>query len=117
MRFIVDAQLPRSLSLLINQLGYDSIHTMDMESKNATSDVIIYRFSVDDNRTVISKDSDFIHSHLLLNKPEKLIMVKTGNIKNHELLNLFENNLAKMIDMLAEHSIIEIHKYQIILHT
>jgi predicted nuclease of predicted toxin-antitoxin system len=29
MRFVVDAQLPKSLSDLINSKGYDSIHTLD----------------------------------------------------------------------------------------
>lgn len=42
-RFIVDVQLPRSLLLLINQFAYDSIHTLDMENKNSTSDTTNYK--------------------------------------------------------------------------
>ncbi len=38
MKFIVDAQLPKSLSDLLNSRGFDSIHTLDLPNKNSTSD-------------------------------------------------------------------------------
>lgn len=38
MKFIVDAQLPRKLSVYLNEKGYDSIHTLDLPKKNATPD-------------------------------------------------------------------------------
>ena len=38
MKFIVDAQLPKSLSDLLNYRGLDSVHTMDFPNKNSTSD-------------------------------------------------------------------------------
>ena len=30
MKFLVDAQLPKRLALLLNDLGYDVIHTLDL---------------------------------------------------------------------------------------
>ena len=32
-KFIVDAHLPKKLSDLLVELGYDSIHTFDLENK------------------------------------------------------------------------------------
>lgn len=44
-------------------------------------------------------------------------MVKTGNIKNRELLALFQNNLIKMISMLDNNNLIEIHQGETISHS
>jgi len=82
MRFVVDAQLPKSLSDLINSKGYDSIHTLDLPKANATQDNEILELSTRENRVVVTKDNDFLDSFLLIGKPKKLIFVKTGNIKN-----------------------------------
>ena len=35
MKFIVDAQLPKSLTRLLAELGHDAIHTLDMPERNA----------------------------------------------------------------------------------
>jgi predicted nuclease of predicted toxin-antitoxin system len=66
---------------------------------------------------VISKDSDFLESYLLTNSPEKLVLVKTGNIRNTDLLLIFENNLNSLCSLLSESSLIEINKVEIIVHS
>lgn len=82
MKFIVDAQLPRSLSITICQQGYDSIHTLDLHQQNRTKDSDIIAISTAQQRVVITKDSDFLNSFLLKKEPSKLIIVRTGNITN-----------------------------------
>ena len=59
MKFIVDAHLPKKLSYFLQEKGYDSIHTLDLPNKNASSDLEINNLSLKENRIVISKDSDF----------------------------------------------------------
>ena len=56
MKFIVDAQLPKSLSDFLSAKGYDSIHTLDLESKNSANDFEIIKISKRDIRIVITKD-------------------------------------------------------------
>lgn len=46
----------------------------------------------------------------------KLIMVKTGNIKNDELLMVFILNFEKVISLIKENSLLEINKNEIIVH-
>jgi len=116
MKFIVDAQLPKSLSLWIKSVGYDSVHTIDLPDKNFTTDTYVTNISLSENRVVISKDSDFLESQLLYNKPQKLILVKTGNIKNAELLQIFETNFTKIITLLKHCSLLEINQTEIIEH-
>ncbi len=62
MKFIVDAQLPKSLARFLSERGFDAIHTLDLPGKNATDDREINRLSLEEKRIVISKDSDFYDS-------------------------------------------------------
>ncbi|WP_219921611.1 DUF5615 family PIN-like protein [Rufibacter sp. XAAS-G3-1] len=41
MKFIVDAQLPKSLSDLLRSKGIESVHTLDLPDKNKTKDGFI----------------------------------------------------------------------------
>ena len=69
MKFLIDAQLPKRLALLLTNLGYDVIHTLDLPNKNSTSDIEINRISVAEKWIVISKDRDFFDSILLYQEP------------------------------------------------
>ena len=71
----------------------ESIHTRDLPEKNATPDSEIIRLADDENRFVISKDSDFLDNYILDGSPKKLLIVSTGNINNRNLIRLFEKNL------------------------
>lgn len=59
MKFIVDAQLPKSLSSLLNSLGADAIHTLDLPEQNKTGDHNIIKIAKTEQRVVITKDRDF----------------------------------------------------------
>jgi predicted nuclease of predicted toxin-antitoxin system len=56
MNFIVDAQLPKSLSDFLNSKGHNSIHTLELDNKNKTSDNTIVEIAEKENRVVITKD-------------------------------------------------------------
>ena len=116
MKFLIDAQLPESLSDFLNGSGHDSIHTLELPAKNKTGDNIIAQKANDENRIVISKDTDFLESYLLFSKPAKLILVKTGNIKNNDLLQLFKKNLSILVTLMQSANFIEITKTEIISH-
>jgi len=68
-----------------------------------------------DSRVVITKDIDFLNSFYINGKPYKLILVTTGNIRNRELLTLFDNLIENIIEKLSTSNIIEINKNQIII--
>jgi predicted nuclease of predicted toxin-antitoxin system len=60
MIYIVDAQLPRKLSIWLNENGFESIHTLDLPDQNDTQDLEIIRISTEmENSVVVSKDKDF----------------------------------------------------------
>jgi predicted nuclease of predicted toxin-antitoxin system len=114
MKFLVDAQLPRKLSRFLTSKNFDSIHTLDLPGKNFTTDSEIIEICEKQNRVIITKDSDFYESKLLSNKPQKLIMVQTGNISNDLLISLFDANMERIISFLEFCDIVEITSVSII---
>lgn len=90
MRVLVDAHLPQRLSEFLSAHEIESKHTLDLPKKNATPDSEIIQFADNENRIVISKDSDFFDNYILDGSPKKLLIVSTGNINNRNLIRLFE---------------------------
>lgn len=56
--------------ILTNELGCDAIHTLDLPDCNAAGDSTIIEIAAEQQRVVVSKNSDFIDSHYLRGKPE-----------------------------------------------
>ncbi len=116
MKFIVDAQLPKSLSEFLNEKGFDSIHTLELLQLNNTSDSAIISIAIEQKRVVITKDKDFLESFLLNSKPEKLIIVRTGNITNQLLIKLFQDNIEYIVSLLLKSNLLEITTTEITEH-
>ena len=114
MKFIVDAHLPKSLANLLREKGFDTIHTSELPDGNDTTDSEINRFSIAEIRIVISKDADFYDSFSAKKEPYKLLHVKTRNIKNTDLIALFERNMELIIKHLDESSVVQISQTHII---
>jgi len=110
MKFLIDAHLPRSLCAVLANHGHDAIHTIALPAQNKTKDGVISQLSLDDQRVVISKDTDFFYSHLLQGRPWKLLLVKTGNISARELCMLFDRNVTAIIAALQIHTLVEIDR-------
>jgi predicted nuclease of predicted toxin-antitoxin system len=116
MKFLVDAQLPVRLARFLQMEGYDAVHTRDLPRKNQTTDTEINTISTQENRIVITKDSDFLDSFLIRQEPHKLLLVTTGNITNAELETLFHNNLSHLVNLFQRHSFIEMSRDAITVH-
>lgn len=114
MKFIVDAQLPKTLAYSLRDKGFDVVHTSELPDGNDTTDDEINRLSPAGNRIVISKDADFYDSFTARKEPYKLLHVKTGNIGNSRLIDLFDKNLTLIIKELDEGSVVQINQNYII---
>lgn len=117
MKFLIDAQLPRRLALLLQQSGHDAIHTLDLPQANRTPDKAVNDLSVNEQRVVVSKDEDFVVSFLLKQVPWKLLLVSTGNIHNSELVALVQANLEQIVEGFKNHDFIEINRSDVIFHS
>jgi predicted nuclease of predicted toxin-antitoxin system len=113
MKFFVDARLPPSRCKVLAQHGHNALHTLDLPTKNATKDHVINQRSSDEERIVVSKDSDFFYSHLVSGRPWKLGLVRTGNISTKDLCELFERNVTELETALAQYSLIELDRVSV----
>ena len=66
MKFLIDAPLPPSLRGVFQAAGHDAIHTLDLPDRNASRDGLLNEISMTELRVVVTKDTDFYYSHLLL---------------------------------------------------
>ena len=116
MRFIIDAHLPAGIVSIFRSLGFEAIHTTDLAEGNDTKDAAILVLAADDG-VVVSKDQDFYHSYLLYSRPPKLIFVKIGNLKLRDTVALFQTAAPKLIDLLKQYDVVELHRDKIIVIT
>ena len=116
MKFLVDAQLPRRLALLLQEPGHDAIHTLDLPHGNRTSDAEINVLSLAESRVVITKDSDFMASYILSRQPWKLLLVSVGNINNNSLAELFHTHLDEIVAGLESCDCMELGCREIVYH-
>ncbi len=114
MNFLVDAQLPQTLADFLTSKGHPSVHTMELTNKNNTSDTTIVDIAESQGRVIITKDDDFLQMHVIKNKPTKLLIVKTGNISNKELLFLFDQYLDQIVNYLQSYCLIEMYSTELI---
>jgi predicted nuclease of predicted toxin-antitoxin system len=116
MNFLVDAQLPRLLAIRLRELGQTARHTLDLSAGNRTSDQEIASIADDEDAVVITKDADFLDSHLLNGSPSRLLLVSTGNISNRQLHSLFEQHINRITSALVDGRLLELTPTDLIIH-
>ena len=108
MKFLVDAHLPRRMAIWLTAAGFDAIHTLSLPDGNRTTDDQINDLADREQRAVISKDADFVDSHILLGRPTKLLLISTGHISNQQLEVLMVPLISAIAREFAVHSFLEL---------
>jgi predicted nuclease of predicted toxin-antitoxin system len=108
MKFIIDAQLPQSLRDVFRRAGHAVIHTLDLPERNSSRDSALNEISIREERVVVTRDTDFYYSHVLQNRPWKLVLVRTGNLGLKETKQMFENHLNAIEEALQTCSLVEL---------
>jgi predicted nuclease of predicted toxin-antitoxin system len=116
MKFLIDAQLPMQIASLLENLGYDVIHTKNLPLQNATPDSEINKLSILEQRIVITKDKDFVDSFLIKQEPYKLLLITTGNISNKQIEQIFRQNIAEIVELFMNSDFLEMTRDSLIIH-
>jgi len=116
MKFLIDANLPRRLENIFKEHGYEAIHTLDLPEGNATPDLAILQYADKNNCVITTKDSDFVTFFWLKNRPEKLLLISTGNLRNKELEEILSANFDQIIAELTKHRFVELTRGHVIVH-
>ena len=104
----------KTLAFLLREKGFDAVHTTELPDGNDTTDAETNRLSLAENRIVVSKVTDFYDSFSAKKEPYKRLQVKTGNIRNSQLLELLDKNLELIAKGLNESSVVQINRNFII---
>lgn len=116
MNFLIDANLPRRLINVFEARGHNAIHTLDLPNRNATTDPALLQYAEERNCVITTKDSDFTISFWLNNRPEKLLLISAGNIRNTELESLLIANFDQIISDLTSNRFVELTRKHVIVH-
>lgn len=116
MKFLVDAQLPRQLARWLEANGCDARHTLDLPGGNATTDDEVTDLSDREGRIVVTKDSDFVQSHILRSRPQRLWLISTGNMRNQDLESLVARHWPTLQNALKTCRFLELSTIGLILH-
>lgn len=108
MKLLIDAHLPRRMVRWLTDAGCDAIHTLDLPQGNRTSDRELSEFADREERILVTKDADFVNSHLLSRQPTKLLLVTTGNISNRQLEQLVAPVVAQIVAEFENHFFLEL---------
>lgn len=108
MKFLIDAQLPRRAAAWFVAASHEAIHTLDLADGNRTSDVRIIELADAEQRAVVTKDADFVDTHVLHGRPAKLLLISTGNLSNAALQSLLQPLITRIAQELQTHSFIEL---------
>jgi predicted nuclease of predicted toxin-antitoxin system len=108
MNFLLDAQLPRRVTAWLTAEGCNAIHTLDLPDANRTTDEQINDVADREQCVILTKDADFVDSHLLRGRPAKLLLISTGNVSNHDLEALLVPLIPDIVREFGSHAFLEL---------
>jgi predicted nuclease of predicted toxin-antitoxin system len=112
----VDAQLPYRLVGHLVAAGHQAIHTRDLPSGNRTTDDRIATIAATEDAVVVTKDADFVTSHFLTGKPQRLLQISTGNLPNDLLFRLMSSNLPAIVAAFEMYCFVELSTTRLTIH-
>jgi len=84
--------------------------------KDRTPDSEIQKIRLKEGFILITKDRDFLDSHLLRKIPSKLLLISTGNISNRILLDILKQNWQTIQGLFEENNLLELDNAELIAH-
>lgn len=111
MKFILDANIPPSLAEEFSE--FEVYLSSSLPQGNASKDSEIIKYALENELILITKDIDFYYSFIQSKKPQKVILVKLGNMKIRELRSYFRLNMEEILNHLNDHSMLILTQDQI----
>lgn len=106
--FLIDVNLPYYFSLWNNA---DYIHQNDIGDD--WTDEQIWTYAMENNLTIITKDSDFSNKILLHEPPPKVIHIRFGNMKMKEFFDTVVKVWDDVMFLNTEHKLVNVFKDRI----
>lgn len=90
------------LATYLRWKGFDAIHTTHFPEGHLLQDADITKITIEEDRIIVTKDSDFPDSFFLKGPPPRIVYLRLGNIRNRELTAFLETRWSVIEGLLAE---------------
>ena len=116
MNFLIDADLPKSLSVFLKNKGYNAVDIRDIKPTSISDDKI-FKLAKEQNRIIITRDTDF--SNVLHYTPTSnlgIIVIRIRLISFEKIFSLVENLLKSISEkeLLGSLIILRENRYRIL---
>jgi predicted nuclease of predicted toxin-antitoxin system len=92
------------LATYLRWKGFDAIDTTHFPEGHLLQDAEIGKIALDENRIIVTKDSDFPDAFFLTGSPPSIIFIRLGNTRNRELTAFLEKRWSVIQDLLTQGS-------------
>jgi len=89
-KLLLDQNLSFKLAHRLKPVFGEVMHVNEV-SLSAASDQAIWGYAKNNDYTILSKDSDFLHRALLFGAPPKVICLRMGNTSTQEILECLQD--------------------------
>ncbi len=100
MRFLVDAQLPPALALLLTEHGHVAEHITDIGPADSP-DRELWRYALEHQAVIATKDEDFANMIATGVDAPTVVWIRVGNTRRASLLAWFEPRIDQIVGMVA----------------
>jgi predicted nuclease of predicted toxin-antitoxin system len=97
-RFLVDAQLPPALALLLDEHGHIAEHITDIGPAD-TPDHQAWRYALEHRAVIVTKDEDFANVIATGVDAPTVVWIRAGNTRRASLLAWFEPLIDQIVTM------------------
>jgi predicted nuclease of predicted toxin-antitoxin system len=97
-RFLVDAQLPPALALLLDEHGHVAEHVIDIGPVDIP-DRELWRYALEHQAVIVTKDEDFANMLATGVDAPAVVWIRVGNTRRASLLAWFEPLIDQIVTM------------------
>lgn len=102
--YLIDVNLPYYFSLWNSE---EYIHLKDINLE--WPDEKVWEYAIENNLTIITKDSDFSKKILLKDPPPRVIHIKVGNMNQKGLYLTLSKMWGDVIDMSKKYKLVNVY--------
>lgn len=111
MRFLCDVHISYKVKRFLLTCGHHATHVNELPQKSETDDLVICRYTDEEDSILITKDADFVDFYFIKQSPKRILKINLGNVATRELIQMISRILPVVEKLLQrQRFLIELDK-------